>query len=251
MNPSIDQTAIKLREDRYGGVIIDDSTVHQPLEVFEENLIKIISDQAGKNLMWITLPISKSSYIPIFTKHGFQFYDCSENSITLFKRLTHNPAKPTATNHTVGVGAFVRYENDMLVVKDSIYKKYKLPGGYIDNEENISQALKREVFEETGVDVKLESIISIGHFSPGQFNESNLYIICNAIPLTTSIDITDTREIIEAKWISVDKYLNHNDVHPYNKKIVKTAMQNKGIKLEENDFYTTENSQHEFFLFYY
>ena len=248
MHSSFDHTTIKLREDRYGGVIIDDSTVPQTLEVIEENLKNIISEQTDKKIMWITLPIGKSSYIPIFTKYDFNFYDCSENSITLFKKLTPQPITPTATNHTIGVGAFIRDGNHILVIKDRIYKTYKLPGGYIDNEENISQALKREVFEETGVDVKLESIISIGHFSPGQFNESNLYIICNAIPLTTSIDITDTREIIEAKWISVDKYLNHNDVHPYNKKIVKTAMQNKGIKLEENDFYTTENSQHEFFF---
>lgn len=248
MNSAINHTAIRFREDRYGGIIIDDSTVHQPLEVLEENLLKTISEQADKNLMWITLPIGKSSYIPLFTRHGFNFYDCSENSITLFKRLTHNSVTPTATNHTIGVGAFVRDGDDILVVKDRLYKKYKLPGGYIDNEENISQTIEREVFEETGIHVTLESIVSIGHFSPGQFNESNLYIVCNAKPLSKKINVNDSQEIIEAKWINVDEYLGSGEIHPYNKKIVITAMQSRGIKLEMDDFFATENSRHEFFF---
>ena len=121
-------------------------------------------------------------------------------------------------------------------------QKYKLAGGYIDNNDTISQALERAVFEETGINVKLESIVSIGHFSPGQFNESNLYIVCNAKPLSKKITITDSQEIIEAKWINIDEYLDSKEIHPYNKKIVTTAMQNRGIKLEVNNFFAKKNS---------
>jgi 8-oxo-dGTP diphosphatase len=248
MNSAFDHTDIKLREDRYGGVIIDDSSIPQSLEALEENLTNIISEQTDKKVMWVTLPIGKSSAIPIFTRHEFNFYDCSETSITLYKRLTPHPITPTATNHTIGVGAFVKDGNDILVIKDRVYKKFKLPGGYIDNEENISQALVREVFEETGINVKLESISSIGHFSPGQFNESNLYIVCNAKALSKTIKVADSQEIIEAKWIDVDEYLDSEEIHPYNKKIVIIAMQNRGIKLEVNDFFASKNSQHEFFF---
>ncbi|MCI5224444.1 MAG: hypothetical protein D3924_17700 [Candidatus Electrothrix sp. AR4] len=134
MNPFIDPTEITYREDKYGGIIIDDSTITQPIEEFEKRLIKVLSDQAGRNLIWITLPIGKLSYIPALTKHGFTFYDCSEKSLILLKKLTRNPVAPTPTNHTIGVGAFVRDKEKMLVVKDRIYKKYKLPGGYIDNQ---------------------------------------------------------------------------------------------------------------------
>ena len=243
-----DHTTIKIREDRYGGIIIDESTVNQPLEELEECLVKIISTHGNKNLIWITLPIGRSNYIPVFTNYDFNFYDCSEKSITLLKKLTHNPTTPTATNHTIGVGAFIRNENDILVIKDSIYKTYKLPGGYIDNKENISQALKREVIEETGINIEMESIVSIGHFSPGQFNESNIYIVCKAKPLSTLINIADSQEIIEARWINIDKYMNSEDIHPYNKKIVTAAIQNRGIKLEANDFFSTPKSQHEFFF---
>ena len=248
MNTASDHTEIKLREDRYGGVIIDDSTIPQNPEVLEENLKYILSEQTDKKVMWVTLPISKSNSIPIFTRYDFTFYDCNEKSITLFKRLAPDPITPTATNHTIGVGAFVRDGNEILVIRDRVYQKFKLPGGYIDNEENISQALEREVFEETGINVKLESIVSIGHFSPGQFDESNLYVVCNATPLSKTIHVGDSQEIIEAKWINIDDYLNSEEIHPYNKKIVITAMQNKGIKLEVNDYFASKNSQHEFFF---
>ncbi len=248
MNIATDHTTIQFSDDRYGGVIIDESTVNQPLEALEECLVKIISTNTDKKILWITLPISKSSYIPLFTKYEFNFYDCGEKSITLFKKITDNPTTPTATNHTIGVGAFIRNGNDILVIKDNIYKTDKLPGGYIDNEENISQALKREVLEETGIDIEMESIVSIGHFSPGQFNESNIYIVCKAKPLSTLINIADSHEIIEAKWININKYINSEEVHPYNKKIVTAAMQNRGIKLDASDFFSTPQSQHEFFF---
>ena len=60
MLPAIDQTTITYQEDKYGGIIIDDSTVNQPLQEFEKILTEIILDQANKNLIWITLPIDKS-----------------------------------------------------------------------------------------------------------------------------------------------------------------------------------------------
>ena len=239
---------MKLTPDRYGGMIIDSSTIPQTLDEFENKLIQIISAQKNKKLLWITLPIGKSDYIPLLTRHNFVFFDCNETSITLLKRLAANPILPTATNHTIGVGAFVIDGNQILVVKDNIYKKYKLPGGYIDNNENISQALMREVFEETGVNVSPESIVTLGHFSPGQFGESNIYIVCKAKPLTKEINITDDHEIIEAKWIGVDEYINCKDVHVYNKKIIKTAMRNDGIKLDVNDLSLGGNNQHEFYF---
>ncbi len=239
---------IRLTFDRYGGVTIDNSTIPEILDEFERKLSKVILAQNGKKLLWITLPIEKSDCVPILTKHNFVFHDCNESSITLLKRLAVDPTIPTPTNHTIGVGAFVMDENEILVVKDSIYKRFKLPGGYIDNKENISQALTREVFEETGIKIKPESIITLGHFSPGQFGESNIYIVCKAKPLSKEINITDEHEILEAKWISIDDYLNCEEVHSYNKKIVKTALHNEGIKLEISDLFFDGKKQYEFFF---
>ncbi len=248
MTSVLHQTGITYTEDRYGGIIIDAASLHQPLQKFEKSLTEMIGQQADKHLIWITLAIEKSAYIPLLTKYGFTFYDCNETEIILLKKLAQDPITPTPTNHTIGVGVFVRDGDNMLVIKDRIYRSYKLPGGYIDHEENISQAVVREVAEETGIAVEMEAIVSIGHFSPCQFNESNMYLVCKATPLSTDIMITDTQEIIEARWIGIERYINHEDVHPYNKKIVNAAIHNRGITLEDGDFFLAQKNRHEFFF---
>lgn len=248
MTKTINRITTKITPDRYGGIIIDSSTIPHSLDEFENNLIQILSTEKNKKVLWITLPISKSYIIPLLTKYDFVFFDCSETSITLLKRLAVNSIIPTATNHTIGVGAFVRDGNDMLVIKDRVYKKYKLPGGYIDKNENISQALAREVSEETGITIKIGSIATISHFSHGQFDESNIYIVCNATPLSKDISIADSHEILDAKWVNIAEYLNSEEVHGYNKKIVETAMQNEGLKLEINDLFSSKNNMFESFF---
>lgn len=235
MTEKFDFTMIVLKNDQYDGCIIDSSTIPDSLEVFEKDLLLLIEKIQNKKLLWIKLDIVQSNLIPILTKHNFVFHHCNEEDITLVKKLIHKPIIPTATNHTLGVGAVVIDENNLLVIKDKIWQKYKLPGGHIDDKENISSALIREVYEETGIAVEFDSIISLAHFSPGQFNESNLYVVCRAKPLSKEINIIDTDEIIEARWIDIDTYLNLEDVHTFNKTIVKNALKNEGFKIDESD----------------
>jgi 8-oxo-dGTP diphosphatase len=235
MIKKFDFTMIVLKNDQYDGCTIDASTLPESLEEFEEELLLLVEKIENKKLLWIKLDIIQSNLIPILTNHGFVFHHCNEEDITLVKKLIPKPIIPTATNHTLGVGAVVIDDNKLLVIKDKIWQKYKLPGGHIDDRENISSALIREVYEETGIKVEFESIISLGHFFPRQFNESNLYIICCAKPLTKEINIIDTDEIIEARWIEIDTYLELDDVHPYNKIIVRNALKNSGFKIDESD----------------
>jgi 8-oxo-dGTP diphosphatase len=44
--------------------------------------------------------------------------------------------------------------------------KYHLPGGRVEKGENIFEALKREVLEETGLEVKIEYPIYVGEWRP-------------------------------------------------------------------------------------
>lgn len=213
----------ELIEDRYEGVMIESAQQHTPKE-FENNLLELMESLQNKKLLWIKLSIENSEFIPLLTKNGFVFHHCNEKDITLVKRLIQNPIIPTAKNHTLGVGVVVLDGENLLVVKDRIHQTYKLPGGYIDDGENISDAVVREVLEETGVDVEFESVVSLGHFTPAQFGESNLYVVSLAKPLSTEIDIKDEEEIIEARWINVHEYLEREDVLPYNKALVKSAL---------------------------
>jgi 8-oxo-dGTP diphosphatase len=218
--------------DPYNGITISSKFLPKTKEEFEINLDYLIEEVANKrNLIWIYIDIKKSDFISIATKKGFFFHSCDEDYVLIVKRIKINAIVPTAANHTLGVGAVViNDKNEILVIKERVSTLgYKLPGGHIDNGEMISTAVQREVFEETGIDVVFESIISLGHFYPHQFHKSNLYIICIAKPKTSEINIQDTHEIIDAKWIDVNKYLEDEDVLAYSKAVVFASLEYKGF----------------------
>lgn len=224
---------MKTIENKYNGIIIDHTTLPNSKNVFFKEVIQLIDSIKDKKLLWIKIPIEKSDFIPILTNMGFEFHHCDLKSLMLVKKLVCNTLIPTAKNFTVGIGAIVRDGNQLLVIKDRFSDGYKLPGGHIDNNEPIKDALKREVFEETGIKVEFESIINLGHFMKGQFDESNLYIVCTARPLTKEIKVHDSIEIIEAKWMDVNVFLSLKETNNYNKKVVKAALENKDLKLTD------------------
>ena len=241
--------SFKLTIDKYDGVTIDHKSLPKCLNSFEKELIHLLESLKNKNLVWIKLPIEKSHYIPILTKYEFSFHHCGENELMLVKKLIENPIIPTATNHTLGVGAIVINEDKLLVIKDRFQVGYKLPGGHIDDNENISQALSREVYEETGIKIELDTVVSLGHFSPAQFGESNLHVLCTAKPLSFEINIQDSHEILEAKWCELEKFFEYEDIHPYNKEIVRAALKNKGLKIEDKDLpFQKKSLQAQFFF---
>jgi 8-oxo-dGTP diphosphatase len=248
MTETFNFTSINLISDKYDGITLDNSSIPNDVKIFEKELINIIENIKDKKLLWIKLPIDKSHIIPLLTKYNFVFHHCNERDITMLKKLINNSIIPTAINHTIGVGAVVIDDNKLLVIKDRIWKRYKLPGGYIHDKENISQALQREVLEETGIKIELDSIVSLGHFSQSQFEKSNLYVVCSAKALSKEINIVDLHEIIEAKWVDIDEYFNCEDIHIYNKNIVKTAMKNKGLKLGNHNYFTNSDNQDEYYF---
>lgn len=237
--------------DPYNGITIDKDDLPSSKEEFEINLDFLIEEVKNRrNLIWIYIDIKDSDYIPIATKRGFFFHSCEENYTLLVKRLISDAIVPTAANHTVGVGAVVINDNnEILVIKEKISTiGYKLPGGHIDNGEMISKAVEREVYEETGVKVDFESIISLGHFYPHQFHKSNLYILCICNARTLSIDIKDTKEIIDAKWVDVYEYINDENVLKYSRAIVKTALEQKGFISANTDTLAHINREFEIFF---
>lgn len=242
-------TSITLLADNYEGIIIDYKTIPQRIQEFEIELLLIIQNLKNKKLLWIKLPLDKSDFIPLLTKHGFVFHHCNEKDITLLKKLIKDPIIPTARNHTLGVGVVVINEkNELLVIKDRLGQRYKIPGGYIDDDENISTAAVREVKEETGIDVDFLSIIALGHFRPLQFGESNLYVGCTAKALSSEINIIDDYEIIEARWMDLEQFMNSDEVLEFNKSIVKRSLTKDGFTFKHLDMLIKKEIHYELFL---
>lgn len=251
-NTSIENIGcFKTSLDIYNGITIDYKDLPSSKEEFEVNLDFLIDETINhRNLIWIYIDIKKSDFIPIATNKEFFFHSCGENYILLVRRLKPNAIIPTAANHTLGVGVVVINEkNELLVIKERISTiGYKLPGGHIDDGEMISNACAREVLEETGIKVEFESIISLGHFYPHQFHKSNLYILCIAKPLSYEINITDTAEIQDAKWVDVYEYLLDEKVLDYSKAIVKAALKHNGFIRENEKTLTHINRDFELFF---
>ncbi len=238
---------MKTIENRYDGITVDPTTIPQTACEFKKEIKNLIQSAENKQLLWIKVPIYKADFIPFLTKLDFEFHHCDEKNLMLVKKLNQNSFVPTATNFTVGVGAIVRNGNYLLVVKDRFSDGYKLPGGHIDRNEFIKEALKREVYEETGIEIEFESIVNLGHFTKAQFEVSNLYIVCTAHALTEKINVYDSSEIIEAKWIDIDVFLNSADTNNYNKNVVKASIENKELKLTHKPIKLTINGSEVFF----
>jgi 8-oxo-dGTP diphosphatase len=226
---------IKTRDNKYNGTIIDSTNLPKDVEEFKQEMIRIIDSTESRELLWIKIPIEDSDCIPVLTKMDFEFHHCDERNLMLIKRLKPDSFVPTSKNFIVGVGAIVLKDGKLLVVKDRFSVGYKLPGGHIDRNESIKNALKREVAEETGIDIEFESIVNLGHFKNGQFGESNLYIVCTAKARSENIEINDLSEISEAKWIAPDDFINSGNVNTYNKSVVRAAINNKELKLKEQE----------------
>ena len=64
--------------------------------------------------------------------------------------------------HIVAVGGFVTNEKgQVLLLKSPRYGDWEFPGGQVDESETLTDALVREVMEETGITVKVKNLVGL------------------------------------------------------------------------------------------
>lgn len=102
------------------------------------------------------------------------------------------------------VAVIVDSEDQVLLTKRSVppfQGEWVMPGGKIDLGEPIVQALKREVWEEVGLEVEVGRLIDIfEHVTPGDDNYHFIIIYYLCTPLYC--DVTHNRdEVAEARWV--------------------------------------------------
>lgn len=80
------------------------------------------------------------------------------------------------------VGCIVQYKGRILLAKRGIEPRkgyWNLPCGFMENEETIEQGALREVLEETGLEVKIESLHTV--YSVPKSNQVYLIFLANTI----------------------------------------------------------------------
>lgn len=73
-----------------------------------------------------------------------------------------DPEAPEANSIKVAVSAVVRDDaNRILMIHRTDNDKYSIPGGGLEVGETVSQAVVREVMEETGIEVRVSAVVGI------------------------------------------------------------------------------------------
>ena len=245
---------IQSTADPFGGVVPDPEMLASRPEEFGEQLRDSLNvwEAEGLKLVWLEIPISKALLLPIAVEAGFSFHHTEETSVVLTRRLVEGAYIPPHASHYVGVGGVVvNHLRELLVVSERYRQRsrgpsYKLPGGALHSGEHLVDGVIREVLEETGVRTRFESLACFRHWHGYRFGKSDIYFVCRLSPLSRDISM-QSEEIAECLWMPVDEYLDSGQVSPFNKRIVRAALESPGLVPATVEGYGGEE-RYEFFM---
>ncbi len=106
------------------------------------------------------------------------------------------------------VGGVLEKDNKYLLVqeaKENVAEKWNLPAGHLDPNETIFEATKREIKEESGLDVELSGICQIGNRKLD--DDIFVSVIFSAKVLNDDIHF-DPNEILDIKWFTYEEILS-------------------------------------------
>ncbi len=110
---------------------------------------------------------------------------------------------------TVDSVVFCKANNQFKVLliqrkKDPFKDEWALPGGFVNEGENLETAAKRELYEETGV--KVESIEQVQAFGePGRDPRGHTISIAFLSRIFCEEDLKPSDDAKDAKWFDVEK----------------------------------------------
>lgn len=151
----------------------------------------------------MTHPLEIFAYCPVcgskhFVVHNFKSKKCEDCGFTYYA----NPCSATA--------AFILNEkNELLVVrraKEPAKGTLDLPGGFCDMGETVEEGMKREIKEETGLDV---DVVKYLFSSPNVYQYSGLGVhtldMDYLVRVPAGVEVHAADDAAECFWIPVDQ----------------------------------------------
>lgn len=128
---------------------------------------------------------------------------------------------------TVGA-VIINGRGDVLLLKSEKWKnKYVIPGGHIELGETMESALRREIKEETGLDIfDIEYIDLQEYIYENTFWNQKHFIFINFCCKTNTLEVRLNSEAEEYIWIPVDKALSL-PIEQYSAKTIRKYLQNR------------------------
>jgi len=143
------------------------------------------------------------------------------------------PEYPTGP-FTIGVGGVVIDQEKVLLVKLTYgHKGWILPGGYVKSTETIGKAVKREVREETGLEVKPTQIVAAR--SKADQGRCDIYIALLVEVLGGDLK-PDRNEISDLKYFTLSEMESRSDVPKLNTWIAKRALEKTAPRFSLSDY---------------
>jgi 8-oxo-dGTP pyrophosphatase MutT (NUDIX family) len=217
--------------DRFGGIDVEPEGFRESIAEFGQLLARSLQEwrRQGLKVVWLKIARDDSCLIPAALDAGFDLHHCRPAYVMLTCRLISAADFPGYATHFIGAGGVVLSDrNELLVVLeeyDALERPnaYKLPGGLVEADERIEDAIAREVLEETGVRTRFEGIIGFAQIDSWFLQRPSLYFVCRLTPFSRSIELPEA-EIAEARWMPVEDYLADNQVLDFNKRVVLQAL---------------------------
>src|SRR5919109_4040139 len=129
------------------------------------------------------------------------------------------------TGYNVGVGGAVVRDGRLLLVRRASRRgrgNWQVPGGFIEPDETIEQAVIREVAEEAGVTAEVEGILGLrNRWHPDVGN--SLYIVLLLRPLSGEPK-PDGKEVDRAGYFTLEEIRALNQVPAVNLEIAHRAL---------------------------
>lgn len=108
---------------------------------------------------------------------------------------------------SIAAGGVIEQEGKYLLIQEAredIYGKWNLPAGRLDPGETVSEAAKREIYEECGFRVELTGVCQIGSWK--LVDNIAIGIIFSTKIVGGEINFNPD-EIMDAKWFTYDEIL--------------------------------------------
>ena len=129
------------------------------------------------------------------------------------------------TGYNIGVGgAVVRNDQLLLVRRASRHGRgnWQLPGGFIEPDETIEQAVVREVQEESGVSAEVEAVLGLRSRYDAE-SGNGIYVILLLRPLSGE-PRADNHEVDHAGYFALDQIRELKPLPPVNWEIAQRVL---------------------------
>ncbi len=133
---------------------------------------------------------------------------------------------------TVGVGGFLVHDGKLLVVRKT-YGPWKglwtLPSGYVEPREPITEAIEREVREETGITGRAGVLVAVRNRVTETANDTFLIF---TMAYASGDPRPDHAEVSEAAFVPLSDLTISEDSAPFTRAIIPKVVQAPGLRLD-------------------